>query len=121
MLAARATRALSVLVLDDNPATADSLAGYLRACGFDALAAHDVFSALELMIGWQPDAAVLDLHGPGGLKAARRLRERSGRPLALIALAARPALDHHQSQAVAFDHVLPKSADPSALVALLRR
>src|SRR5438067_385321 len=59
-----------VLVVDDNSATAQSLADFLRAEGFNvrvAITAADTLAALAESI---PDAAIVDLDGPDRLAPA---------------------------------------------------
>jgi DNA-binding response OmpR family regulator len=69
-----------VLVVDDDPDCARSLALLLRLWGHETLEAADGWAALALAQGDAPDVVLLDLDipGPDGFEVARRLREQSG-------------------------------------------
>src|SRR5437763_579540 len=87
-LAGPATRSLAVLVVDDYPDTADSLAILLRLAGHDVRAAYNGPDALALLNDWQPDVAIWDLALPrmDGFKVAERLCAESKRRPLLVAL-----------------------------------
>jgi two-component system OmpR family response regulator len=82
-------RCPSVLVVDDLPDAAESLATLLDLYGFPARAATGGADALAACAAELPDVVVLDLLMPGvdGCAVARRLREVYGaeRP-AVVAL-----------------------------------
>src|SRR4051794_6787387 len=80
-------RPLSLLVVDDDADTADSLADLLILHGHDARSATSGADALQLAADEPPDAVVLDLQMPGmdGWDLARRLSAAAKPPL-LIAV-----------------------------------
>src|SRR5690349_17162727 len=82
------SRGRRILVVDDFPDSASSLALALRWAGFQARAASDGQSALAIVEAWRPDVAILELALPGmdGFELARRLRGGpGGHELLLIA------------------------------------
>jgi CheY-like chemotaxis protein len=80
------SRALFVLVVDDDHDSAESLALLLRLWGYETLEAYDGPSALALVVARQPDVILLDIGLPGldGYEVARRLRQLPGTRDALI-------------------------------------
>ena len=66
-----------ILVVDDNEDAASMLASGLSAYGHDVRTAPDGPTALELLDGWKPEVAVLDLGLPvmDGYQLARRLSD----------------------------------------------
>jgi PAS domain S-box-containing protein len=76
-VAANATRALRVLVVEDNIDAAESLATLLRLWNHDVSVVHDGRTALEAAREQQPEVVLLDIGLPGldGYQVARRLRE----------------------------------------------
>jgi CheY-like chemotaxis protein len=70
---------MRVLVVEDNPDQADSLAMVLRLWGFQPAVAADGATALELALGERPDVILADIGLPGGMdgfELAQRLRQR---------------------------------------------
>ena len=69
-----------VMVVDDLPGNADSLAEYLGRQGVEARAAYDPTDAIVLAHAWLPEAAVLGmpLANGGGFPLARHLRDSLG-------------------------------------------
>lgn len=113
----------SVLIVDDNADSAESLAMLLELYGYTASVAPDGPSALIHCRDALPQVAILDIGMPGmdGYELARRLREEhAGAPLMLVALTgfgdAAVALKAKQA---GFDHRLVKPLDLKALQALL--
>ena len=80
-----------VLVVEDEPTIAASVAARLRAEGFTVDVAHDGPSAVAQANTEPPDVVVLDVMLPGydGLEVCRRLHER--RPVPVLMLTARDA------------------------------
>jgi two-component system response regulator RegX3 len=76
-----------ILVVEDDPLTADGVAFVLRDEGFEVDVAGDGAAALELARAEQPDLVVLDLGLPGGIsgtEVCRELRRESGMPILML-------------------------------------
>lgn len=54
-----------ILVVDDEPAIADTLALIFRSNGYEARTAYSAEQALELLEEWQPDLSIIDVVLPG--------------------------------------------------------
>jgi DNA-binding response OmpR family regulator len=80
-----------VLVVDDEPTIAASVAARLRAEGFAVDVAHDGPGAMAQVAANPPDLVVLDVMLPGfdGLEVCRRIH--AERPIPIIMLTARDA------------------------------
>src|SRR5689334_13859155 len=78
-----------VLVVDDEPTIAGSVAARLRAEGFAVEVAHDGPAAVAAAATHRPDLVVLDVMLPGfdGLEVCRRIQ--ADRPVAVLMLTAR--------------------------------
>src|SRR5262245_29350366 len=115
-------RRFSVLIVDDNRVSADTLAMLLRLHGHEARTAYDGEAALVVLLDWQPDAAILDIvmSGLNGVELAARLRKEVARPMLLVALTGLGAKDELAPvKAGAFDDVLLKPVDLDELLGLL--
>jgi CheY-like chemotaxis protein len=113
----------TVLVVDDYPDAAESLAAVLRQHGYEAGVARSAREALA--VEPLPDAVVLEprLKDADGYALAAALRERAwGIPPAFIAVTThcRPE-DVARSEAAAFAAHLVKPAEPAEVVAVLAR
>jgi CheY-like chemotaxis protein len=78
-----------VLVVDDDPDTANSLAQLIGQLGYEALAAYDGESAVEQAASFLPDMALIDLGMPGlnGFETVSRIRQlRSSHHVILVAV-----------------------------------
>ena len=66
---------ITVLVVDDDRAFCQAMAGSLRRRGFAVVVAHSYEDALAEAEAWSPDRAVVDLRMPGrgGLELVREL------------------------------------------------
>jgi DNA-binding response OmpR family regulator len=75
-----------VLIAEDEPAIADSVAYALRGEGFDVDTVEDGESALHAARAHEFDLLVLDLMLPGlsGVEVCRRLREKSAIPIVML-------------------------------------
>jgi signal transduction histidine kinase/ActR/RegA family two-component response regulator len=117
------TRALRVLVTDDNRDAADTLAMMLRTFGHDVRVAHDGAEALEIAALFQPHAVLLDIGMPNmnGYEAAARMRsEPWGKAIFLIALTGwGQEQDKQRAMEAGFDCHLVKPAEPALLEKLL--
>ena len=113
-----------ILVADDYPDSADSLAAVLSAEGFDVQVATDGQAALERALIWRPHVCIFNLTMPkmDGLDVARWMQHKDllDRPL-LIALTGwtRPD-DHQRTWEAGFDHHFAKPADPALVIAVIR-
>lgn len=115
-----------VLVVDDNPDVADSLALLLRLEGFAARSVDSPEKAVEIAKEWRPYAAVLDLNMPrtNGFELARLLKAHrtAGPELRLVAQTGLDFEPHDQRCAAAgFIACLRKPFEIEHLVALLKR
>jgi CheY-like chemotaxis protein len=116
---------LRVLVVDDHPDSADSLAAVLELVGCPVRACYDGRSALAVAAEFEPHVCLLDLMMPemDGLELARHLKARAGsRPLLLIATTALGEWDMRTRTALAgFHHHLTKPIDIPTLVDAITR
>jgi two-component system CheB/CheR fusion protein len=115
-------RRARVLVVDDSPDAAASLAELVEAWGHEAEAVQSGRDALEAAPAFAPDLILLDIGMPGmnGYEVARELREEQGYAGRIIALTGY-GHDEHRRRAFAAgcDHHLTKPVDPNALLELL--
>ncbi len=106
-----------ILVVDDNIDAADSLCLLLRLAGHETRAAYTSADALEQVVAFAPDTALLDIGLPemDGFELARRIRA-GARPPRLIALTGygRPE-DRKLALAAGFDAHLVKPVELDAL------
>lgn len=110
-----------VLVVDDEPTIAGSIAARLRAEGYAVEVAHDGPSAMARFEADEPDLVVLDVMLPGfdGLEVCRRIQAR--RPVPVLMLTARDTeTDLLVGLAVGADDYLTKPFSFPVLVARLR-
>jgi DNA-binding response OmpR family regulator len=75
-----------VLVVDDEPTIATSIAARLRAEGYTVEVAHDGPSAMARFEAEEPDLVVLDVMLPGfdGLEVCRRIQARRTIPVLML-------------------------------------
>jgi CheY-like chemotaxis protein/two-component sensor histidine kinase len=112
-----------VLIVDDNPDAADTLALILRARGHLVRTASDGPSALTEAAAFRPEVVLLDIGLPGmdGYEVARRLRampEAAGATLAALTGYNRDE-DRRRAAEAGFDRHLTKPADPMEVQKLL--
>jgi CheY-like chemotaxis protein len=115
---------LRVLIADDYPDAAESLAMLFAGWGHETRVAEDGEEALVLAGQWLPDVCVLDLDMPrvDGCEAARRIREQewAAHPL-LIAFSGWTGAEHKQQALQAgFDHFVMKPVEPPRLLRIIR-
>ncbi len=116
---------LRVLVVDDDPDSANSLAALMRISGHDAKAAYSGGDALRMAREFSPDVILCDLELPdlNGCEVASQLRaspESSG--ILLIAATGRGLeKDRARCRNAGFDHHLTKPIEHAALLELLGR
>jgi CheY-like chemotaxis protein len=113
-----------VLVVDDDPDNANSLAMLLRANKYDAQPCDHPVDCLDMIDTWHPDVVLLDLAMPGitGYEIAERLRGCDDyRSLILIALSGYgTANDLAQTRAKGFDWHLVKPVEWRDLDSVLK-
>ena len=103
----------TVLVADDEPDAARSLAGLLALLGFEARAATTPLDVVRLAVAHPPRR-----RGPGPRLAGAVCRAAGRRPV-LVALTGRPGQEG-RCRAAGFDHHLLKPADPAAVARAIR-
>jgi PAS domain S-box-containing protein len=112
-----------ILVVDDNPDSAESLAQVLSLRGNDVCTAGDGPAAIAKCEEWHPDVVLLDIGLPGmnGFDVARHLRMAPrDHEMLLIAITGWGQDDDKQrSRAAGFDYHLVKPVEPATLEALL--
>ena len=118
-----APTARRVLVVDDNPDSAASLAMLLKLAGNETCTAHDGLEAMKTAETFRPDVVFLDIGLPklNGRDAARRIREQPwGTKMVLVALTGwGQDEDRRRSQEAGFDHHMVKPIDYAVLNKLL--
>jgi PAS domain S-box-containing protein len=112
-----------VLVVDDSPDAADSLAMLLEHEGHEVTTAYSASAALEVADRLHPEVAFIDIGLPqmDGYEVARRLRAgEHGREMRLVALTGygQPD-DRDEARRAGFDHHLVKPADWQSVDAIL--
>lgn len=115
---------LRVLIADDYPDAAESLAMLFAGSGHETRIAQDGAEALKLVEQWRPDVCVLDLDMPkvDGCETARRIREQEweAHPL-LIAFSGWTGAEHkHSALQAGFDHYVMKPVEPPKLMRIIR-
>jgi signal transduction histidine kinase/CheY-like chemotaxis protein len=107
--------ALRVLVMDDNPDVARSVARLLAVAGHDVRVAQDGESGMSVAREFAPDAILLDIGLPvvDGLQVARRIRQEPRlRNVLLIALTGYGQdADRQATRDAGFDYHLAKPVD----------
>src|SRR4051812_7720114 len=62
---AAAAGARKILIIDDEPTIADTLAVIFSSSGYEARAVYSAEEALEKLEEWRPDLAIIDVVLPG--------------------------------------------------------
>ena len=121
---APAPRVLRVLVVDDLPDAAESMAALLQLQGHEVSVAHDGIGAVEAALRERPDLVLLDIGLPGqnGYQACRAMRERGLTGALVVAVSGygHPE-DRRLSRVAGFDAHLVKPVDLAQLQALVDR
>jgi signal transduction histidine kinase/ActR/RegA family two-component response regulator len=120
--AAPGDRAQTILLVEDNADARESLSVALTLEGYRVLAAADGVAALDIVERERPPLAVLDIGLPrmDGYELARRIREKSGPEIVLIALTGYGSeSDTARSANAGFDEHLTKPVDLNELMAVL--
>ena len=112
-----------LLIVEDHPDVAESLALILRCDDHEVRIAHDGPAALQALTRFKPDVVLLDVGLPGmdGYQVARRMREEAlDSRLTIIALSGfGQAGAHSQSIQAGCDAHLVKPVHPNVLRSLL--
>jgi CheY-like chemotaxis protein len=116
---------LRILVVDDDPDTADSMAILLRLYAYDVQVAKDGATALRALLEGQPDVVLLDIGLPklDGWQLAREIRSRCNgkRPLLIAISGYGMPSDQVRSREAGIDLHLVKPVEPEVLQQVLRR
>ena len=114
---------LRILVVDDNPESANSLGLLMKLVGHDVRIAYNGPTALETLRTFQPQVLLQDIQMPGmsGYEVVQRIREQSATmPVVLVALTGYGSdQDRRRCLDAGFDHHLVKPVDLHALQQLL--
>jgi PAS domain S-box-containing protein len=118
-----ATRAVNVLVVDDDAAVADSTALLLEVKGHNVRVAHSGAEAIDLAREFRPRVVLLDIgmQGINGYETAARLRQSpGGRAMCLVAVTGYgDEQTRLHSRAAGFDYHLVKPVHPNELCTLI--
>lgn len=107
-----------ILVVDDFADAADTLASALELDGYCVEVARDGVEALKVVDAFQPHCVLLDIDMPGldGDTLSRRLRERFGDDIVLVAVTGWSKEDRRVAETFArVDHYLQKPIDEAKL------
>jgi signal transduction histidine kinase len=108
----------TILIVDDNADSADSLAMILNLSGHTAESVYGGADALDRAVALNPEVILLDIGLPGmdGYQVAQRLRDR-GHRARLVALTGYGQPEHvRRAQAAGFDAHLVKPVDVQQLL-----
>jgi PAS domain S-box-containing protein len=115
---------VKVLVVDDNPDCADSMAELLRLRGFDTDIARDGAAAIERFRRYRPNVVLLDIGLPDmdGHAVARRIREipESAHTTLIAVTGYGQAKDRANSKAAGFDQHMVKPVDFAKLIKMIK-
>lgn len=113
---------LSILIVEDNPDAADSLAELLTVHGYEVRVARDGVAAVEAAARGRFDVVIVDVILPDadGYSVAGRLRMATGGRPVQIAVTGFPHLEGW-SRANGFAHHFVKPVEPAVLCGLLGR
>ena len=116
-------RCRRILVADDFPQSAETLAQLLRRDGYEVWVAQDGIEAFQTAAEFRPDVIVLDIAMPklNGYQAARKIREQPwGKDIVLIALTGwGQQQDRRRTQEAGFNAHLTKPVNYSTIMELL--
>lgn len=107
-----------VMVVDDVPDAAETLALMLELDGYCVRMAHDGAQAMAMIDGFDPHCILFDVDMPGidGLELSKRVRARHDNDIVLIAVTARQIQDPRVAGAFnVADHYFSKPVDHALL------
>lgn len=102
---------IRIVLVDDDRDACETLSEVLQYDGYSVRFAMTAQEAMQAVEEYQPICALLDLGLPDldGCELSRRLRERYGADLVLIAVTGRSGQqEHDEAMAAGIDHVLSK-------------
>ena len=112
-----------ILVVDDNPDSADSLAMLIELLGAQVRVARNGLTALAEIDAFHPDVVLLDIGMPGmdGFEVARRIRSRTDSDAVMLIALTGWGLDEHRERTKesGFNHHLLKPVNMDVLHGLL--
>jgi CheY-like chemotaxis protein len=111
----------SVLIVEDNPDGAESLAIVLKLLGYAPRVARTGEDAVRMAREDPPDGAIIDVGLPGidGCEVARRIRAMPGGGPLLVAVSGYTHLEE-ECRAAGIDHYLIKPADVNLIDSLFK-
>jgi CheY-like chemotaxis protein len=116
-------RRTRVVIVEDNPDTADSYRLLLSLRGYEVRVAHTGPEGVRLAQEWPPDVVLCDLGLPGldgyGVAAALRQHPATARARLIAVTGYGSDAARRRSQEVGFEQHLVKPVDPGALLELL--
>ena len=114
-----------VLLADDDPDGARTLATLLELEGYQVRTVHGGQEALDAAREFEPDVVLLDIGMPkvSGYEAARRLRTRYGDncPMLIAVTGWKQASDRILASLAGFDHHVAKPYAPADILTLLSK
>jgi len=113
MTTAQPDTTAAVLIVDDEPATAESFAAILKRNGHRVCIARSDAEALAGLADGAPDVAIFDLEVASA--TAERLQHIDKRPLLIALLKPGSAQRFTREQLSAFDYVFFKAVSPQIL------
>jgi DNA-binding response OmpR family regulator len=112
------------LIVEDHRDTAEGLAVLLRMQGHEVITAYDGVAAFSRCEDFRPDTVLLDIGLPemDGYEVGRRIRERLGKDVLIVALTGfGQEEDRRLSAEAGIDHHLLKPVRSDVLAELLQR
>jgi DNA-binding response OmpR family regulator len=109
-----------ILIVEDERVVADSLGQILRAHGYSIRIAYSAEAAIQLLVWWTPDLAILDVMLPNmnGIELAMGLRENYPE-CAILLFSGQPSVEtlveHARREGHEFE-ILAKPVHPSVML-----
>jgi two-component system CheB/CheR fusion protein len=118
------TTRLCILIVDDEPEHADSLATIVKAWGHEAQAAYTGVAALKTALTYRPDVMLIDIGMPhlDGYQLAQEIRQQTELQATLLIAITGYSDSAHRTQAkqAGFDYYLVKPVNFQELQRLLQ-